>query len=302
MRVALAFDRRQSETPAEGPASAEQGFDVAVAIERRHQDALPIALAAVPHLFDLGAQVIDAVVAAKRIFLHRLQQRAAQRVGSVGLPNRGRLVGDRRGARLKRRAAGKQEVEGRGGSKHVRAFGGEQFTRLFGRCVGLAVSRKIQQLHDAIVLHEHVTGLDGAVDHAAVVRGLQAVTDLQHHLEALVERRRPRSRVKRHAVEQLHHGKRPAVVLAKIEHGHHVRMRYLTGHSGLLMHARISRPSHPHGDAAADRFVDSGINTAGLAVTDGFDDRIAADARRVATVVSQGPAISSTADDAGGKV
>jgi len=37
-----------------------------------------------------------------------------------------------------------------------------------------------------------------------------------------------------------------------IENGHDVRVRHLSGQPGLLMHARISRLSHPHGDAAVD--------------------------------------------------
>ena len=140
-----------------------------------------------------------------------------------------------------------------------------------------AVAAEVDQLDDAVLLDEDVSGLHAAVHDAAIVRGLQAVADLVHDVELLIERAR-RIRGERLTFEQLHHGERRSLVLAEIENGHDVRVRHLSGQPGLLMHARISRQSNPHGDAAADRFIDGRIDTPTCAVANALDEGIAPNA------------------------
>ena len=93
-----------------------------------------------------------------------------------------------------------------------------------------------------------------AVRDAAFVRGVQAEADLVHQREPRVERARrdAAAALERRAFEQFHRHVRTPVMLAKIENGHDVGMRHLSGHSRLLMHPEISRKSDPHGDPTAD--------------------------------------------------
>ena len=149
-----------------------------------------------------------------------------------------------------------------------------------------AVAAEINQFDGAAVLYKDVTRLQAAVHDAAIVSRPQAVADLMHHCEALFERGERRLRQRR-AVEQLHHREGTAVVVAKIEDGHNVRVRHLSGQPGLLMHARISRFPHPHGNAPADRFVDARVHRAQRAVADAVDDCITPDSRRMTTVVQR---------------
>lgn len=94
------------------------------------------------------------------------------------------------------------------------------------------------------------------------------------------------------------------MVLATVENGHDARMRHLSHYPRSLMHARISRSLHPHGDAPANRIVEARVDLARCAVTDAPDDYITPDSRRMTTVV-QGvgpPSPEATARQLSGQI
>ena len=75
-------------------------------------------------------------------------------------------------------------------------------------------------------------------------------------------------------------------MLSKIEDGHDVGMRHLSGHPRLLMHPQISRKSDPHSDTAADVLLDRRVNVAHGAAPNALADGVTPDARRMAVVVA----------------
>ena len=115
---------------------------------------------------------------------------------------------------------------------------------------------------------------------------LQAIANLVHHDKAIVQRGRHAMR-ERWTVDELHHREGTAVVLAKIQNRHDVRVRHLSRDPGLLMHTRISSSPQANSDAPAYCFVERGIHGACCARTDTLDDRITPDARRMTAVVQK---------------
>ena len=151
--------------------------------------------------------------------------------------------------------------------------------RLLGRHVCRRTSRprqaKVEQLHTAVRLHQHVARLDIAVHHAAVVRGLEAVANLQHQPDLRVERLRvqlPHVLGERRALDQLHHHVRLPLVFTAIEDRDDVGVRHLA-----LDLRSLTGRHHSDRDAPADVFVNGGIHVSLGALADALDYLVTAD-------------------------
>jgi hypothetical protein len=142
---------------------------------------------------------------------------------------------------------------------------------------------EIEDLHDAVVAHHDVLGLDIAVDDAFPVRGGERSGGVREPADAHPERRVARldRAPERAAGDELHDDIRRAIVLADVEDGDGVRVVEGRGRAGFAEQARaalrrgraLREDLERHAPAEAD--VVRAVDAAHPALADGVLDGVA---------------------------